>query len=323
MASVKTKTMKAIVYLANNSLSWQEVAVPSAKPGDVLIRVASVGICGSELSALEERTEYRVPPLIMGHEFSGTRVDTTERVTVNPLISCGTCDFCTARKPQLCATRSLIGVHRSGAFAEYVTAPVQNVVVLPGNVSWVQAALAEPMATVVHFMRELDTRQVKRLGIIGTGGIGMLTLLAARASGFEHIEVAELLSVRRGLALECGATTAVANLEGEFGAIVDTVGASATRANSVAHLERGGRAIWVGLHSDECSLTCVRDLIRKECTVATSFAYSNEDFRRAVELLANLDISRVVQEMPFASGLEAFEQLAAGKVAAPKIHLVM
>jgi threonine dehydrogenase-like Zn-dependent dehydrogenase len=322
-AGDEIRNMKAIVYAMHGTLEWQDVSVPSLKAGEVLIKVASVGICGSELSALEERTSYRVPPLIMGHEFSGFRVDTQQRVTVNPLIACGKCSYCLRGKPQLCANRTLIGVHRSGAFAEYVTAPEENTIPLPDSISAAQAALAEPMATVVHFMRELDLKQITRLGIIGTGGIGMLTLLAARAMGVQNVEVAELLPARRELALACGATAAVPRLEGEFGAIVDAVGISATRASSVELLERGGRAIWVGLHSDECSLVQVRQLIRKECSIMSSFAYSNEDFHAALRLLADLDIGGVVQEIPFTSGLTAFDQLVAGRVAAPKVHLVM
>jgi threonine dehydrogenase-like Zn-dependent dehydrogenase len=317
------QSMKAIVYGVGGTLEWQDVSVPSLNAGEVLIKVATVGICGSELSALEEQTSYRVPPLIMGHEFSGIRVDTHERVTVNPLIACKKCKYCQQGRPQLCTNRTLIGVHRPGAFAEYVTAPEYNTIVLPGGMSAAQAALAEPMATVVHFMRELDFRQIKRLGIIGTGGIGMLTLLAARALGVQDVEVAELLPARRELALACGATAAVPKLDGEFGAIVDAVGISATRASSVDLLERGGRAIWVGLHSDECSLVNVRQLIRKECSITSSFAYSNDDFHTALRLLADLDIGGVVQEMPFTSGLSAFDQLVAGRVAAPKVHLVM
>lgn len=315
--------MKAIVYTADHTLEWREVPEPPVRPGEVLIKVSSVGICGSELSALQEPTPYRRPPLIMGHEFAGVLVGSDERVTVNPLIACGVCAQCRVDRSHLCAERRLVGVHMAGAFAEYVSAPTSSVVKLPEGMPLKHAALAEPMATVLHFMSDIDLSRVSRMGIIGMGGIGMLALLAARAQGIEHVEVAELQPERCTRASAYGAADVGSRLEGKFDVTLDAVGTSGTRAASVSHLARGGRAVWVGLHDDESTLADVRDLIRREASIATSFAYTMSDFQGAVRLLAGLQIDDVVEEVPFASGLSAFSRLLAGKVAAPKVHLVM
>lgn len=315
--------MKAIVYTAHATLQMADVPLPEPGQGDVLIKVVSAGICGSELGALQEQTEYRKPPLIMGHEFAGTRVDTGDRVTVNPLLTCGRCAFCRRGESQLCPTRTLVGVHRPGAFAEYVTAPISSVVRMPSGMSWAQAALAEPMATVIRFMRGLDLNRVASMGIIGTGGIGMLAVLAGRAAGMRHIAVAELSEPRRELARAYGADVVGAKLQDKFDVTVDAVGTEGTRNASLGCLERGGTAVWVGLHDDGCAVEGVRDLIRRECRIVTSFAYTMLDFHEAVRLLGTLNIARLVEEVPFASGLAAFDQLLAGTVAAPKIQLVM
>ena len=110
--------MKAIVYTAPLELQFQEVDEPTPGPGEVLVDVDAVGICGSELEGFANQSPFRVPPLIMGHEFSGRRADTGQPVVINPLVSCQQCDLCLRGKPNLCRNRKIIGIHRSGGFAE-------------------------------------------------------------------------------------------------------------------------------------------------------------------------------------------------------------
>lgn len=309
--------------MGQRNLVLQEVPLPEKRPAEAIVKVAAVGICGSELSALVEPSEYRQPPLIMGHEFAGTRLDNGERVVVNPLISCGACRWCDEELPHLCEGRAIIGVNRPGAFAEYVSAPIASMVRLPDAMPWSHAALAEPMATAMHVMRVIKPERRSKIGIIGTGGIGMLILLAARDRGFGAIEVAELLPARAALARECGASATGQELVGEFDAIVDAVGTRATRRASLARLRRGGMAVWVGMHDDGCEIGGVRDLIRRELSLAMCFAYTRKDFEDAVDLLAKVRIEGVVENVPFESGPVAFERLLKGRVAAPKIQLVL
>lgn len=316
--------MKAIVYGENFKLQWCEVPEPQPTREEILVKVVSVGICGSELSALQEPSSYRKPPLIMGHEIAGIDVGTGRHVAVNPLIPCGRCAACRSGRTHLCPNRSFIGIHRGGGFAEYVSVPSDAAIEMPRGMSFIRAALAEPLATVLHFLAPIDRSLIDRVGIIGTGGIGMLALVAAKEMGFPNIEVAELSESRRKRALDYGAARVEARLNGRFDLIVDAVGTSNTRADSLRHLGSGGRAIWVGLHDDDLRLDDVRDVIRREATIVSSFAYTMKDFRDAVSLLERLPISSsFVEEMPFSSGLEAFDLLMVGKVTAPKVQLVL
>lgn len=315
--------MKAIVYAENFKLQWREVPIPQPSADESLVRVFSVGICGSELSALHEPTGYRRPPLIMGHEIAGIDVSTGRRVAVNPLIPCGKCGFCATGRSHLCPTRSFIGIHRAGGFAEYVNVPTNAMIEIPANMSLVRAALAEPLGTAVHFLSRFDPSSIRRVGIIGTGGIGMLALVAARELGFSHVEVAELSEARQGRATALGAAAVGFRLEGRFELIIDAVGSVGTRAASLRHLADGGQAVWVGLHDDDAVLENVRDAIRREATIVTSFAYTMNDFRQAVKLLERLPLDSLVEEMPFSRGLDAFDLLMAGKVTAPKVQLVL
>src|SRR5438045_5016673 len=125
--------MKSLVWEAPRVMAMREQAVPTPAADEVLIKVAYAGICGSELSGYLGHNALRVPPLVMGHEFSGTIADiaanahaefpelqTGQAVTVNPLWFDGTCEYCLRGDTQLCTSRKLIGAHRPGGFAEYV-----------------------------------------------------------------------------------------------------------------------------------------------------------------------------------------------------------
>ena len=125
--------MRALVCEAPRRMAMEEQAKPTVQPGEVVIKVAYAGICGSELSGYLGHSTLRVPPLVMGHEFSGEIVALDKEavrrypalgegrwVTVNPLSFCGSCVFCARGLNQLCVDRRLVGAHRPGAFAEFV-----------------------------------------------------------------------------------------------------------------------------------------------------------------------------------------------------------
>src|SRR2546430_5873096 len=113
--------MRALVFTAPSVVELRDVDEPAPRPGEAVLDVAVAGICGSELHGV--RTPgFRIPPLIMGHEFAGTTPD-GRRVAVNPLLSCGCCDRCRAGQTQLCWQRAIIGIHRPGGFAERVAVP--------------------------------------------------------------------------------------------------------------------------------------------------------------------------------------------------------
>ena len=154
--------MKALIYEGPRLMNMRDVPEPTPGPDEALIQVAYSGICGSELSGYLGQNTLRRPPLIMGHEFSGTIValgeqvaaDPTlaigQRVTVNPLGYCGYCRYCMGGRHQLCPRRELLGAHRPGSFAAFVTAPARGVYPLPDNISMEHAALTEPLACALH-----------------------------------------------------------------------------------------------------------------------------------------------------------------------------
>ena len=122
--------MKALVFTGPGAVEVLDVPEPEVAEGEVLVHVRSAGICGSELHGVRH-PGFRVPPLIMGHEFTGVS-DAGDPVIINPILSCGSCDLCLAGQRQICRQRAIIGVHRPGGFAERVAVPASALRPLPG-----------------------------------------------------------------------------------------------------------------------------------------------------------------------------------------------
>jgi threonine dehydrogenase-like Zn-dependent dehydrogenase len=296
--------MRAMVYSAPLTLEMQDLPEPSPGPGEVIVEVAAAGICGSELEGFASQSPFRVPPLVMGHEFAGTVVPTGRRVVVNPLVNCGACDLCLIGATNVCRRRALLGVQRPGGFAERVAVPERNLVDLPDDVGWEQAAMIEPLANAVHGVR-LATALVplpRRIGVLGAGAIGLAVVVAATRRGIPEVHSVDLLEEKLATVRAAGATWTGSGLDGEYDVIVDAVGSPVTRAASLQHLRPAGVAVWVGLHSEEPRFDA-RDLIRGEKTVLGSFAYQHQDFAAAVPLaravrpewLARIDLEHGVQ----------------------------
>jgi len=181
----------------------QDVDEPQPRDGEVILDVKGSGICGSELHGFRS-LGMRKPPLVMGHEVAG--VDATgRRVAVNPLLSCGRCDLCRRGLPQVCRERGLLGVHRPGGFAERVAVPAAALHVLPDGVGWEAAAMVEPLANAVHALRQVPDVRAARIGVIGSGAIGLLCLLVARRLGAGHVSVVDPSEGRLATAVRLGA----------------------------------------------------------------------------------------------------------------------
>ena len=289
-------------------LELQDVAEPEVAEGDVLVQVRSVGICGSELHGARH-PGFRKPPLIMGHEFAGTSA-AGDRVVINPMLSCGHCELCRGGLRQVCRERQIIGVHRAGGFAERVAVPGSTLRPVPDWLSWDAAAMVEPAANAVHAWNRSGAGPGARVAVLGCGAIGLLCLLTALDGGAGSVDVTDLDPGRLAQARRLGAAAAGSGLTGDYDVIIDAVGTSLTRAQSVQHQRPGGTAVWLGLAQDSPGFDG-NALIRSEKRVLGSFAYSDEEFARATELLRNWDLSWT-SHYPLADGAEIFTGLMNG-----------
>ena len=300
--------MQALVFTGPGRMEMLDMPEPDVADGDVLVHVRSAGICGSELHGARH-PGFRVPPLIMGHEFAGVSDDGSP-VIINPILSCGRCDLCARGLRQVCRHRAIIGVHRAGGFAERVAVPRSALVPLPGRLAWDAAATVEPAANAVHAWQLAGGARDKRVAVLGCGAIGLLCLLVALADGAASVEVTDLAPGRLDAARRLGASAARTAPEGEYDVMIDAVGSAVTRAQSVAHQRPGGTAIWLGLNEPPAEFDG-QDLVRGEKRILGSFAHSNEEFRRAAELVQGWDLSWI-SPYPLADGAEIFTGLMNG-----------
>ncbi|HEV2123732.1 MAG TPA: alcohol dehydrogenase catalytic domain-containing protein, partial [Chloroflexota bacterium] len=200
--------MKALMKVAHGQdLELREIAPPEPGPGQVLVKVAATGICGSDLHIQDD--EYKVvPPVVIGHETAGTVVrrgpgveghPVGERVTAKTTIStCGACALCESGRTNLCPERRWLGGHVDGGFAEYFVVPEANVLPLPESVSLEAAALTEPLACCVHGVLELAKPAPGSLAVVsGPGPIGLLCAQVARAAGAEAIVLGTSADIER------------------------------------------------------------------------------------------------------------------------------
>ena len=289
--------MRALVYTAPQALAVHEVADPVAAPGEVLVDVASVGICGSDMHAYLGHDERRPAPLVLGHEVAGTIASGPRQgqaVTVNPLVTCGECDACLAGRDNLCPDRQIISMPpRPGGFAERIAIPERNVVRVPANFPADQAALAEPIACGWHAVRLAGqsltvAREDASALVIGGGAIGLGAALSLAAKGFSDVTVSEPGAARRDfLARRCGQrVTAPDGIDKDqrFQLVIDAVGIEATRAFASAVASPGGVIVHIGLGSAAGGLD-VRRMTLQEITFIGTYTYTARDFRETAQAM--------------------------------------
>lgn len=337
--------MNALVWEAPRQMVLRTKELPALERGEVLIQVAYAGICGSELSGYLGHNALRVPPLVMGHELSGTvvAVDAAAAefpqitpgltVTVNPMIYCGTCAYCQQNLPQLCLNRMLIGAARPGGYADFVAVPAKMVLPLPSGLSLREAALAEPVAVAVHIGELAGAITGEDVLIIGAGPIGLLALQVFQQRGAQRVIIADLGAERLAMAQALGGIPVdprehdvvqlVRNMTGGLGITVslDAVGTALTRSQCVSATRSAGTLILSGLH-EETSAMPAAEIIRREITVRGSFCYTPENLALALLERGALRLDPWIVEAPLGEGGAWFDRLidAPGNVA--KVLLV-
>ncbi|WP_425044233.1 zinc-dependent alcohol dehydrogenase [Primorskyibacter sp. S87] len=322
--------MKALVYDGPRTLSYKEVADPPTEMTGELIRVEAVGICGSDMHAYLGHDSRRPAPLILGHEAAGTIEGgprAGERVTINPLVTCGICPACQAGRENLCPERQIISMPpREGAFAQYVSMPSRNLTTVPENVPLEQAALAEPLAVSWHAARlalsALPEGGRRDALVIGGGAIGVAAVLALRAMGVDRVVIAERNEARQDFLSDICGFDVVDSPQGDFAVVIDAVGLSVTRALASALACPGGVIAHIGLGEDRGGLD-IRRITLQEIQFIGTYTYTDQDFRDTASAIfaGRLGPLDWFEKRPLAEGARAFKDLNRHAVSAPKIIL--
>ena len=302
-AVVKEKEGKGFVAL-------RDVALPVPGPGEVRIAVAYAGICASDLHIMNADIAITVrPPVVMGHEFSGT-IDmlgdgvrgwkTGDRVVSETSYAvCGTCRFCLSGFYNLCAERKVLGYWYNGAFASHTVVPAARLHALPPTLSFQQGALIEPTACVVHGVCELVHIAPGDVAVItGPGAIGLTALQVAKAAGArtvvsgtaddrDRLRLAETLGADRVVDVSRGELApAVGALTGGKGAdlLIECAGNANAVRSGLEVLRKQGQYLQMGLLGHEMTIG-FDTIVYKELKVTGSISSRDVSWRAAIEMV--------------------------------------
>lgn len=308
---MSSKSMKAWKLYAPADLRYEDVPVPKIGPGEVLVKVQAVGVCGSDISRLMETGTYHFPT-ICGHEFAGEVVEVApdvsnckvgDRVTVIPLLPCGTCDFCRLGQYQLCDHYNYLGSRTDGAYAEYVKVWASNVLHLPPGVPFEAGAMTDPAAVALHAVRRLPLQPGQSVAVLGLGPIGLLAVQWAKLLGAGKVVAIDIFPEKLDVALQLGADYVINSREedpvkkvrellGGVNHAVEFAGHKVTQDQALRLLAKRGHAVFGGIsHTDlPLSAEAVDRLLRYELSLHgswnSSFATLDEnDWRVALEFM--------------------------------------
>ncbi|MCG8626583.1 MAG: alcohol dehydrogenase catalytic domain-containing protein [Proteobacteria bacterium] len=330
--------MKALIYTGACQVEMGEIAPPEASAGEAVVDIAYCGICGSDMHAWAGHDPRRVPPLVLGHEVAGIARDGKHKgkpVAINPLVTCGECEYCQSGRVHLCPDREMLGMRKHGGFTEAVAIAEGNLTPLPTTLPLATAALAEPLACAIHAVKLFpQASKTAPLVIIGGGAIGLLSALVAAHHGFTPIEVLDTNGGRRQAITDLGHDAITARdpttsppKPDSVAYVLDAVGSGITRGLASQLVAAGGCIVHIGLQ-DNINDTGnnkgldTRRLTLHEITFIGSYCYTPSDFKEAVGLLGTGVIAAGgwVDIRPLARGAASFQDIHAGH-APPKIIL--
>ena len=324
-----SETIRRVVVTAPGVVEIHTAGRPEPGEGEVLLRMRAVGICGSDVHASHGRHPFVPLPYHPGHEIVATVEDTGQRVTVEPILACGTCKYCRDGRYNLCATMAFFGCTApGGGLADLFALPADRLVNVPDSLSDELAALIEPLSTPVHAVRLAGPDLTgQTVAILGAGTIGLLTLAAARHAGASRIAVSDPLPEKRERARRLGAdsvhdplaagfTDAVrADLGTSADIVFDCVAVQATVDQAIAIALKGGTVMVVGVPAAPVSVPLpeIQDL---QVRLQGSATYTREDIDTAIGMLTAglIDQDEIVTaRYPFTDVAAAFAEASSGR----------
>ncbi|WP_130799582.1 zinc-dependent alcohol dehydrogenase family protein [Streptomyces otsuchiensis] len=321
--------MKAALIEAPGKVTVTTVPDPVPGPRDVVVEVASCGLCGTDLHILEGEFAPTLP-VVPGHEFAGvvaavgtqvTEVSVGDKVAVDPSLYCHECRFCREGRSNMCERWAAIGVTTAGGAAEYALAPVANCVKIPDHVDIADAALIEPLSCAVRGYDILSARMASRVLIYGSGTMGLMMLELAKLTGAASVDVVDINADRLATARTLGCSNSAANAD-ELGRpagwdiVIDATGNAAAIQDGINRVAKAGTFLQFGV-SDYATTATIEPykIYNQEITITGSMAVLHS-YERAADLFANgvIDPSVFISDrIPLADYPSAIDQFKAGK----------
>ncbi len=332
--------MKAAVIVKPYKVEIRDVEQPKPGDGEALIRVRAVGICGSDLHVYRGRHPFVQEARIPGHEFSGDVMMCSDRdlmgekVVVEPVIPCGSCDPCLFGQYNVCCNLRVLGVHLDGGMAEYVKVPTARIYRLPVGLSYEEGAMVEPAAVAVHVVRQAGVKLGDNVVILGAGPIGLLVLQTARLSGASRIMITDVVDFRLEMAARLGAdyTVNAAEMNPVYMAerlmrrvdvVIDVAGARNTPLQAFKIAKPHGRVVIVGFFEEKAEADFTQ-VVAKELHVVGSRVYRGE-FPTAIRLVSEgkIEVRQLItHRFSLDRAAEAFETADKRKTEAVKVLVI-
>lgn len=294
------------VMTAPGVIEFREIPTPEAGPGQALVKIEKIGICGSDIHVYHGEHPFTKYPITQGHEVSGeiaalgkgvTGFTVGQKVTIQPQVVCGKCWPCRHGKYNLCEELKVMGFQTTGVASRYFAVDASKLTPLPDSMSFDEGAMIEPLAVAVHAVRRAGDVTGKDICVLGAGPIGILVAQVAKGLGARKVMVTDVSQIRLEKAKECGADLCVNTREKDFGqefvacfgpdkadVIYDCAGNNVTMGQAIQYARKGSTIILVAVFATrgDIDLAVLND---HELDLNTSMMYRDEDYRKAIELV--------------------------------------
>lgn len=296
--------MKAAVFKEQNKpLVIEEIPIPEPKEGEILVKVSACGVCGTDLHYIEHGTPtFKKPPLILGHEASGIvekgggRLQKGDRVLIPSVLTCGSCDFCTCGRENLCKNMIMPGNHIDGAYAEFIKVPEKDILCLPDEIPLSNACIiADALSTPYHaVVNRAKVQAGHRVLVLGCGGLGINTVQIASLQGAEVI-ACDINDKKLEYAIEFGAKYAfnpqkigLRDFLKQNGGFVDiafeVVGSSNTIEEAFKSLKASGKLCIIGYTNENITINAAKIMFFEQ-EIIGSIGCRISDYKKIFKLV--------------------------------------
>ena len=294
------------VMTAPGVIEFREVPTPKPQPGEVLVKIQKIGVCGSDIHVYHGEHPFTKYPVTQGHEVSGEIAALGEgvagfalgqKVTIQPQVVCGKCWPCRHGKYNLCEELKVMGFQTTGVASHYFAVDAKKVTPLPESMSFDEGAMIEPLAVAVHAVRQAGDVEGKDICVLGAGPIGILVAQVAKGLGARKVMITDVSEIRLEKAKECGADVCVNTRENDFAqafvqcfgpdkadVIYDCAGNNVTMGQAIANARKGSTILLGAVFATrgDIDLAVLND---HELDLNTSMMYRNEDYLTAIDLV--------------------------------------
>lgn len=331
------------VMTAPGQIEFREVPTPEPAPGEALIKIMKIGVCGSDIHVYHGEHPFTSYPITQGHEVSGlveklgegvTGLTVGQKVTIQPQVVCGECYPCRHGKYNLCEKLKVMGFQTTGVASHYFAVDAKKVTPLPEDMGLDEGAMIEPLAVAVHAVRRAGDVTGQDICVLGAGPIGILVAQAAKGMGARRVMVTDVSGLRLDKARECGADFCVNTREKDFGealvecfgpdkadVIYDCAGNNITMGQAIAHARKGSTIILVAVFAGMASVD-LAVLNDHELDLNTSMMYRTEDYDTAIKLVnqGKVQLTPLISKhFAFKDYLEAYKYIDENRESTMKV----